>query len=972
MVPEAAHPPGAGAAHLRVVRPGEALDLGDHPGPYGPGILVEADGLRAGRLGYLVSHAAGRPTVMPVAQVRGDRLEASLDLRAPASDERPLERDELDDALAAAGVVHGLDVHRVDAAWRIFTVRGELLRPMWVARGEAPVPGRPERIDWAPEVDPTSELEEGEDGRIDFHMQSSVRNLAAGQVLGVFVPGGEARSGRGVDGVEVELPVGMPCQRPQLGPDGERFLFAAKDAAWLGQPGERPRRLARQGRPLFWSVDGQATLVVEERDAGEAVVWIDLASDERRTLVEGTVLRPHVVGPRHLWLDIDGTLSVVRLADGHLTPAAHDVRPVLVSPQEGTMLATDDRVDSVDLVRYDLDSDGVPTHPQRVATLHADGVRSGHGRGHATLLTTQKVRRDYETMRLDAQGMPGPRSPIRGLGHADFVSPLRDGYLLGTQESGGPDGEDWTLVWRRRRADGSVTHLGTLMPERGFNDVSETDERMWMLIHGDTETEVTEVPYDGSGPRVVARYPLGRLELVRMHPSGERLAAVDKEGAVVVAPVDADLAELEADPAAPKGWGIVDWYDDETLLALNHAGQLARLDPASGRVDVLDNDVDWAVRKGEVLVVRTSDDRWKWTRGTDTLELRGYTWVVPAIDDPQRLVLRTDHNDFDSYLVELVEPRVDRATVAHAMERLLLDSVFDPNAAASERPELRDTAHQDPDLVDAIVDAALDTLDDDAFFQRLDEQVEPYLAVVEELRAADLPEALAGIPYATSRYLPEHQRPYCGKGLWGIMPETAHRLGLRVEDCRFHDEPDARFTPTMSDVLVPIGRNVYVADGQCRIPARLGCAVDERTDPRKATRAMVQEYTTLWTDPDIRESGAAVQLTIAGHWVGGERVRDDYLAWRATDGGVPDDQRPLVFGQQLTCDALGYGPGDHCGGFLPNDAQRSVPAVLAWQALARCFYGQEHGGREAFAPWTKYADGACAALPIPTRAELTD
>ena len=205
MVPEAAHPPGAGAAHLRVVRPGEALDLGDHPGPYGPGILVEADGLRAGRLGYLVSHAAGRPTVMPVAQVRGDRLEASLDLRAPASDERPLERDELDDALAAAGVVHGLDVHRVDAAWRIFTVRGELLRPMWVARGEAPVPGRPERIDWAPEVDPTSELEEGEDGRIDFHMQSSVRNLAAGQVLGVFVPGGEARSGRGVDGVEVEL-----------------------------------------------------------------------------------------------------------------------------------------------------------------------------------------------------------------------------------------------------------------------------------------------------------------------------------------------------------------------------------------------------------------------------------------------------------------------------------------------------------------------------------------------------------------------------------------------------------------------------------------------------------------------------------------------------------------------------------------------------------------------------------------------
>ena len=218
MTHDAAHPPEAAAAHLRVVRPGERLDLGGHPGPFGDGVEVTSDGPAAGVLGYLVHHGGGRPFVAPVVVVRGDRLEACLDLRAPAGDERELERAELEAALAAAGVAFGLEPNRVDAAWRIFSVRGEQLRPMWVARGRAPVPGRPERIDWAEGVDPEARFEEDAEGRVDFHRHSSVRNLSAGQVLGVFVPGGEPRPGVGIDGAEVALedetkPLGMRIGR---------------------------------------------------------------------------------------------------------------------------------------------------------------------------------------------------------------------------------------------------------------------------------------------------------------------------------------------------------------------------------------------------------------------------------------------------------------------------------------------------------------------------------------------------------------------------------------------------------------------------------------------------------------------------------------------------------------------------------------------------------------------------------------
>ena len=212
------------------MRAGELLELAHHRGPLGPGIDKVSDGLRAARLGYLVHHAAGRPFVAPVVAVSADRVEAALDLRAPAGDEALLTREEVEEALAKAKVTAGLSSNRVDAAWRIFTVRGELLRPMWVARGKVPVPGRPSRIDWAMDLEARAVGEEDEHGRVDFHDRSSVRNLTAGDLIGHWIPGGVSEPGRGVDGSEVPVP---ESGKPKPLRVGRNVVTTELDEGWF-------------------------------------------------------------------------------------------------------------------------------------------------------------------------------------------------------------------------------------------------------------------------------------------------------------------------------------------------------------------------------------------------------------------------------------------------------------------------------------------------------------------------------------------------------------------------------------------------------------------------------------------------------------------------------------------------------------------------------------------------------------------
>ncbi len=177
--------------------PENGIEPGDEPGSW----VAKIHGP-----GYLERDSDGCPIVRPAVVLSPNLLEASLDLRAPCGAEQPLVREELDRALEANGIVFGIDPKRIDTAWLIFTARGGLPRPMRVASGQAPQPGRPARLEYAIDLEQHVGRKDEQDGSVDFHELGTVRNVAAGQQIGVWYPAEESLPGRGLDGVELPVP----------------------------------------------------------------------------------------------------------------------------------------------------------------------------------------------------------------------------------------------------------------------------------------------------------------------------------------------------------------------------------------------------------------------------------------------------------------------------------------------------------------------------------------------------------------------------------------------------------------------------------------------------------------------------------------------------------------------------------------------------------------------------------------------
>lgn len=161
--------------------------------------------------GYLEEDDAGLPQVVPAVTVSDDRMHGFIDLRAPGADEAPLTRAEMDAALCAAGVVHGLLPKRLDAAWAAYQELGTLPRPIRIADGTPPQPGRDAGIEYAIEITQVVGDIANSGGRIDYHERHTVRNVEAGCVLGTWYPAGAGEAGRGVDGTEVAAAAGAEC-----------------------------------------------------------------------------------------------------------------------------------------------------------------------------------------------------------------------------------------------------------------------------------------------------------------------------------------------------------------------------------------------------------------------------------------------------------------------------------------------------------------------------------------------------------------------------------------------------------------------------------------------------------------------------------------------------------------------------------------------------------------------------------------
>ncbi len=280
------------------------------------------------------------------------------------------------------------------------------------------------------------------------------------------------------------------------------------------------------------------------------------------------------------------------------------------------------------------------------------------------------------------------------------------------------------------------------------------------------------------------------------------------------------------------------------------------------------------------------------------------------------------------------------APLHDALRQPFADLVMEHDAHLSERSSLRKPENWDAALFDSTVSHVDAFRGDLKAWRRIDQVWEVWRDVVVSVRAAGLPEVIAGIPWVESHYTPELQSSSCAKGLWQFMPETAFRAGpeygtpLRVADCRFEDEPETLWSPTSPEVS-----RVYVRGGKCRIPKIRGCAVDERTDILKSTAATVAILRDPWEDGDFRASGAVVQFTVAAHNAG--------------------------YGALARCAA-----GGDCDLTTKNRPGDYVAQVLAAHFSAICYYAQNYPEEPAFTRWRKYTDGYCRSIDVPTRAEV--
>lgn len=303
------------------------------------------------------------------------------------------------------------------------------------------------------------------------------------------------------------------------------------------------------------------------------------------------------------------------------------------------------------------------------------------------------------------------------------------------------------------------------------------------------------------------------------------------------------------------------------------------------------------------------------------------------------------------------------------------DLVMAPDISASGLTELAAPENWDQKLYTQVVRYEGLYASAWKYWETIDSRGHDYAYVVGELRKAGLPDVLAAIPYQESRYTSDSTAPTCAAGYWQLMPETALRGGLGVSGCKLLGS-DELWTPSQQ-VVPPRTERVYVDSDamRCRI---VSCAVDERRDLQRSTLGAIRLLSEAYNDPQLRASGAVVQLTIASYDAGYDdsalrRARADphqiLPAYRAWLQASAVDHAPDFIGQNLTCTSRAD-PLDFCGGALSSETQNYVGAVIAQHLLAACYYGANYGDLPEFAAYRSSVDEWCAHVNIPTRDQV--
>ena len=343
------------------------------------------------------------------------------------------------------------------------------------------------------------------------------------------------------------------------------------------------------------------------------------------------------------------------------------------------------------------------------------------------------------------------------------------------------------------------------------------------------------------------------------------------------------------------------------------------------------------------------------------------------------------------YEIADVEKYVVLPELEEGLNQPFHDFVMEPNADVSGRSELLQPDTWDKALLDRVNISVQQHASDYLFWMRLDTIVDDYALVVETMRDEGLPEVFAGIPYTESQYRSEALSPVCAGGYWQFMPEVGNRAHLVIRDCKLHGS-DQTFTPT--DIVIPGNplTAIYVGNyGEAGSTDRMsyycrlnkGCAVDERRDIGKSTVAAAELLAEAFLDDDeIRDSGAAVQMTIASHNCGyndgkygrmsNYNVLPAFQRWKRAE---PTAEQAHFVGKQILCTDNSYANHDTCGSYLPRETQHYTYPIIASHFLAVCYYASNYGREyDAFEPWQRYLDdGAyCSRLNIPTAQDLKE
>lgn len=286
------------------------------------------------------------------------------------------------------------------------------------------------------------------------------------------------------------------------------------------------------------------------------------------------------------------------------------------------------------------------------------------------------------------------------------------------------------------------------------------------------------------------------------------------------------------------------------------------------------------------------------------------------------------------------------------------------------------------------------------FYRRIEAIKDDYAFVTRELRRAQLPEVLAAMPYAESRYRPTMQSWACAKGYWQFMPEVANRiekkhgLSFQVADCALPIRGEViNWTPRDLAPPINVAKNaIYVSKDQnidrfaperCLIKKENGCRVDDRTDLQKSTSAAIVALKEAWDNDVLAKSGSGVTTMISSHNCGlddsrfrpnGAVNRSNVLpAFERWAANHSPSEYHRFYGDNIKCPTRKTVDSNRCGSALPIETQHYAYSIIAEHLVAVCYYAQNYGDQyPEFAEWERFIgdDGYCSGFAIPSADEV--